>query len=245
MTVETKPTVDDPNAFRWRKFLGNSLAGWFFMWLGITIAGGLFGTCLFPIVGTIFGLVLAGMAGSVTSVLGIGLHIALRGRLPLRVSASFAGATAGFASWGINGEGAVLSPTVDMLPFQLVTAQLGSLGAVIATSVVLRVLGRMRLASAVRSGQFSIADLLLFTAWLATVLTAYRIWLGPDEHAAHVELVFVGVIGAAMLVTELLCRAYRKALLSPKKSVAETATLPSQGSEPADLDKFTQPADSQ
>ncbi len=245
MTMATEPTIDDPGAFRWRKFLANSIAGWFFMWLGITIAGGLFGTCILPIVGTIFGLVLAGMAGSVTSVLGIGLHIALRGRLPLRVSASFAGATAGFTSWGINGEGAVTSPTVDMLPFQLVTTQLGSLGAVIATSLVLRVLGRMRLASAVRVAQFSIADLLLFTAWLAAVLTAYRVWLGPDEHAAQVELVFVGVVAAAMLVTELLCRVYRGALLSPKKSVGNDAALKSQTPGSADLETLSQPADSQ
>ncbi|MEM8946133.1 MAG: hypothetical protein AAGD11_13245 [Planctomycetota bacterium] len=208
-------TTTNPDSFRWPKFLANALAGWLFTWLGIALAGGMFGTCLFPIVGTIIGFILAGMAGGFTSLLGICLHVAMRGRLPLRISANFAGAAAGFTSWGGIGSGDVASPSRETLGFQVVTTQLGSLGAVIATAIVLRLIGRTRLGNAARPWQFSILDLLVFTTWFALVLMAYRVWAGPELLNDNSEMYVATLVLSAMAITELLSWLYRRLLLKP------------------------------
>lgn len=217
MIDESTTTQDASEPFEWPKFLANSIFGWLFTWLGIALAGAMFGTCIFPIAGTIVGFIVAGMSGGVTSLMGICLHVAMRGRLPLRVSANFAGAAAGFTSWGAIGDGDAANPTRDMLGFQVITTQLGSLGAVIATAIVLRILGRTRLGEAARPTRFSIKDLLIFTAWLAMVLTAYRIWMGPIAIQDNGELYISAIVLGAMLMTESFCWVYRRLLVRPKR----------------------------
>lgn len=197
--MNNQPTTNPtPTTVGWAelvKLVKQSLAGYFVMWLGIALAGGVFGTFIFPLLGTIVGFCLAGIAGGVTSVVGISLHITMRGRLPLRFAASFAGATAGIFSWRVMAEQSLLLPC-------LITAPMGSLGGVIATSLLLRVLKQQQLGRTLRQGQFSLADMMLFTAWFAVVMTTFRLLVEPAQPGSFRDAIIVAITMIAMAITE-------------------------------------------
>lgn len=217
---EATPAV--PVEFDWRPFLAQSSIAYLLMWLGTTLAGGVFGTCLFPLVGTIIGLMLAGMVGWATSLLGVLLHLAMRGRLPLRTSSSFAGATAGIVSWGVLGYsqkgGIALPPELSI--FLLITAFLGSLGSALATSLLLRAVRRPEISKPLGRGQFTLADVMLFTAWVAVVMTAFRITVAGPTAGRFGFLSFFFLIGASMAATE---GCYRLAGITRKRKPATPA----------------------
>lgn len=191
--------------FDWDQFFDDSIQGTCYAWLGVTLAGGFFGTFIVPLAGTIVGMMYAGASGVVTCFFGFLLHVFLRGRLPLRVSASFAGATAGIVSVAIVGAG-FYNWFGGYFAVLAITAQLGSLGAQIATLRLLKSRGKAHLSLAHRAGQFSTLDVMAFTAWLALVLGSYQAVTRESDSDTVDFLLLAAIVSATMLVTEFLYR---------------------------------------
>ena len=201
----------------WPPLLRQSLIAFLVIWFGITVSGALLGS-FFLLLGSATGLILAGIAGGVPSGLAALLHVALRGRLPLRSVASLAGATAGVFSWGLLDQWAICSnPTgwldqhrlqiyTDMWALLLLTANFASLGAVLAVCAASKILRGQGASSPHRRGSFSISELLLFTTWLAVVIAVCQQLVEPEFEGCYRDLMLVTIISSVMLVTEGLYR---------------------------------------
>ncbi|MEM6330855.1 MAG: hypothetical protein AAF790_11465 [Planctomycetota bacterium] len=153
------------------------------------------------------GIFLAGVAAVFSCGLAALLYFALGGRLPMRTAASFAGAAAGAAGWSVlsSGPGPAFGPP---LPIVGLAAVVGSLGGVIAVSMLPAAVRHYRPSTGPQAGRFLLRDLLFFTAWSAVVLAVYRFTIAVGPGSTRDAFVGVAVV-VAMLVAEgayRLCR---------------------------------------
>lgn len=194
-----------PTQLDWDQLYDDSVQGSGYAWLGIVITGGILGTFFDPGSGTLTGVSCGGFVGAVTCFFGFLLHVSMRGRLPICISSSFAGAAAGIAC------GAVVSDSFYNWPdgyclVHAISAQAGSLGAQI-TTLRLQELKR-KAPPSIESDchQFSILDLMAFTTWLAVVLFSWQWTMRSADAETDNFLVNAVIISATMLVTEFLYR---------------------------------------